>query len=299
MVVRLIKSIGLLGVVSEPIPNLKASDELLYYALDDNTEEFATEFKNALSTLKRRSIVIHRSYNDVYALWEGSDVDIEARLRDAAAHVDMKVALATDLSRYMPTHPLVARRHLFQTGTLRYFTVRYTDLENFDADLAEPLNNADGLILYALPASEEEVTKLVEKINDRDTANREEVLIAIPRSIGFLRDAVTQLAYLHWISENTPELEGDAVAKRELSVRMIEAERGVTDRLVEIFGENSEGSCTWYHKGQSAQILTLQNRETHTCQKSVTWYTTKHLLFGMNSSIAGKFPVLQQMHEEN
>ena len=263
MIVRLIKTIGLLGVVNEPLPNLKASDELLYYALDDNTEEFATEFKNALSTLKRRSIVIHRSYNDVYALWEGSDVDIEARLRDAAAHVNMKVALATDLSRYMPTHPLVARRHLFQTGTLRYFTVRYTDLENFDPNLAEPLNDADGLILYALPASEEEVTKLVEKANDRDTANREEVLIAIPRSIGFLRDAVTQLAYLHWIAENTPELEGDAVARRELSVRMIEAERGVTGRLVEIFGENSEGSCTWYHKGQPTDINSPKARNTY------------------------------------
>ena len=263
MVVRLIKTIGLLGVVSEPIPNLKASDELLYYALDDNTEEFATEFKNALSTLKRRSIVIHRSYNDVYALWEGSDVDIEARLRDAAAHVDTKVALATDLSRYMSTRPLVARRHLFQTGTLRYFTVRYTDLENFDADLAEPLNNADGLILYALPTSKEEVTKLVEKANNKDTANREEVLIAIPRTIGFLRDAVTQLAYLHWIDENTPELAGDAVARRELSVRMIEAERGVTGRLVEIFGENSEGSCTWYHKGQPTDINSPKARNTY------------------------------------
>ena len=263
MVVRLVKTIGLLGIVNEPIPNLKASDELLYYALDDNTEEFATEFKNALSTLKRRSIVIHRSYNNVYALWEGSDVDIEARLRDAAAHIDTKVALATDLSRYMPTRPLVARRHLFQTGTLRYFTVRYTDLENFDADLAEPLNDADGLVLYALPASEEEVTKLVEKVNDRDTANREEVLIAIPRTISFLQDAVTQLAYLHWIAENTPELEGDAVARRELSVRMIEAERGVTDRLTEIFGDNSEDSCTWYHKGQPADINSPKARNTY------------------------------------
>lgn len=263
MVVQLIKTIGLLGVVNEPIPNLKASEELLYYALDDNTEEFATEFKNALSTLKRRSIVIHRSYNDVYALWEGSDVDIEARLRDAAARVDTKVALATDLSRYMPTRPLVARRHLFQTGTLRYFTVRYTDLENFDADLAEPLNAADGLILYALPASEEEVTKLVEKANDRDTANREEVLITIPCTIGFLRDAITQLAYLHWIAENTPELEGDAVARRELSVRMIEAEYGVTDRLVEIFGDNNEGSCTWYHKGQPVGINSPKARNTY------------------------------------
>ena len=263
MVVRLIKTIGLLGVVNEPIPNLKASEKLLYYALDDNTKEFADEFNNALSTLKRRSIVIHRSYNDVYALWEGSDVDIEVRLRDASTHVDMKVALATDLSRYMPTHPLVARRHLFQTGTLRYFAVRYTDLENFDADLADPLNDADGLILYALPASEEEVTKLVEKANDRNTENREEVLVAIPRTIGFLRDAVTQLAYLHWIAENTPELDGDAVARRELSVRMVEAEREVSNRLTEIFGDNSEGSCTWYHKGQPADINSPKARNTY------------------------------------
>ena len=263
MVVQLIKTIGLLGVVNEPIPNLKASDELLYYALDDNTEEFATEFKNALSTLKRRSIVIHRSYNDVYALWEGSDIDIEARLRDAAAHVDTKASLATDLSHYMPTRPLVARRHLFQTGTLRHFAVRYTDLENFDADLREPLGDADGLILYALPVSEEDVTKLVEKANDRDTENREEVLIAIPRTIGFLRDAVTQLVYLHWIAENTPELEGDAVARRELSVRMIEAEYGVTNRLVEIFGDNNEGSCTWYHRGQPVGINSPKARNTY------------------------------------
>ena len=263
MVVRLIKTIGLLGVANEPIPNLKASEKLLYYALNDNTKEFDAEFNNALSTLKRRSIVIHRSYNDVYALWEGSDVDIEARLRDAAAHVDAKVALATDLSHYMPTRPLVARRHLFQTGTLRYFTVRYTDLENFDVDLAEPLNDTDGLVLYALPASEEEVTKLVEKANDRNTENREEVLIAIPRTIGFLRDAVTQLAYLHWIAENTPELEGDAVARRELSIRIIEAEREISNRLTEIFGDNSEGSCTWYHKGQPADINSPKARNTY------------------------------------
>ena len=263
MVVRLIKTIGLLGVANEPIPNLKASQKLLYYALDDNTKEFADEFNNALSTLKRRSIVIHRSYNDVYALWEGSDVDIEARLRDAAAHVDTKVALTTDLSRYMPTRPLVARRHLFQTGTLRYFTVRYTDLENFDVDLAEPLNDTDGLVLYALPASEEDVAKLVEKANDRNTENREEVLIAIPRTIGILRDAVTQLAYLHWIDENTPELDGDAVARRELSVRMIEAEREVSNRLTEIFGDNSEGFCTWYHKGQPVGINSTKARNTY------------------------------------
>ena len=263
MVVRLIKTIGLLGVANEPIPNLKASEELLYYTLDNNTEEFKDEFKNALSTLKRRSIITYRSYNNVYALWEGSDIDIEVRLRDAAAHIDTKAALVTDLSHYMPTNPLVARRHLFQTGTLRYFAIRYTDLENFDTDLREPLGDADGLVLYALPASEEEVTKLIEKASDRNTADQEAVLIAIPRSIGFLQDSVIQLAYIHWIAENTPELAGDAVAKRELSARMVEAKHEVSNRLTEIFGDTNEDSCTWYHKGQPTSINSPKARNTY------------------------------------
>ena len=107
--------------------------------------------KTALNTLKKRSIAIYRRYNKTYALWQGSDVDIEARLREAERHIDTKGALATDLQRYLPTRPFVARKHLFETGTLRYFDVRYTNLENFDANLDEPLNDADGLVLYALP----------------------------------------------------------------------------------------------------------------------------------------------------
>ena len=258
MMVKLIKTIGILNAAGEVTHNLKASEQLLRYALDDNTEEFSVEFENALSTLKTRSIVIYRSYNNVYTLWEGSDIDIEAKLREAAVHVDTKVALATDLSRYMPISPLVARRHLFQTGTLRYFAVRYTDIDNFDDDLEKSLDEADGLVLYALPVTKEEGKKLVEKASDRKIANRVEVLIAIPRAINFLRDAVTQLAYLHWISEHTPELEDDAIARRELSARRIEAEREVSERLKEIFGGNDESTCEWYHHGHKITTINSQ-----------------------------------------
>ena len=137
---------------------------------------------------------IYRLYNKAYALWEGSDIDIEAKLREAERHIDTQGALAANLSRYLPARPLVARKHLFETGTLRYFTVRYTDLENFDADLEEPLEDADGLILYALPTNEHEVKQLSEKASSTKLIEREEVLIAIPRAIGMLQDAVTQLA---------------------------------------------------------------------------------------------------------
>ena len=263
MTVKLVKTIGLLGIVGEVSTNLKASKRTLCYALDDQTEGFTKEFETELKTLERRSIVTYRRYNDVYALWEGSDIDIEAMLHQAEGHLDPNERLMTYLSKLTPPRPLIARRHLFEKGTLRYFAVRYTDIENFDASLNEPLGDADGLVLYTLPAGEHEVTQFVEKATGANATVREEVLIAIPDSTRFLRDTVTELACLRWISENTPELEGDATARRELSIRWIEAERDVSNQLAAIFGGDSEGPCRWFHKGQQVGINSERVRNEH------------------------------------
>ena len=264
MPTQLIKTIGVLNIIGEVIPNLKASEQLLRYALDDNTEGFTSEFETALTTVKKRSIAIYRLYNKAYALWAGSDVDIEARLREAEKHIDTQGSLAADLSRYLPTRPLVARRHLFETGTLRYFTVRYTDLENFDTDLEEPVEDADGLVLYALPTNEHEAKQITEKASNTKLIEREKVLVAIPHAIGTLQDTVIQLASLRWVSENTPELEGDAVARDELSIQQIQAEQEVSHRLTAIFGGTKKDACTWYHKGQPVDdINSLRARNAY------------------------------------
>ena len=274
MTVKLIKTIGLLSIVGEGSVNLKASKALLRYALDDGMDTFQNEVdepvESSLAILEQRSIVIYRRYNDTYALWEGSDIDIESRLREAAAHLDPDLRLPAALSVLVQPQPLIARRHLFVTGTLRYFTVRYTDLEGFDADLQMPSDDTDGLVLYTLPASELEAKQLVKKATEASVADREDVLIAIPQSIGFLRDVVLELWCLDWVEENTPELAGDATARRELWARRTEAEREVSEQLTSLFsgniaspqekigstpnGKGDTGGCSWYHNGQPTPI---------------------------------------------
>ena len=272
MTVKLIKTIGLLGIVGEASVNLKASKALLRYALDDGMESFQSEVnesvESSLAMLERRSIAIYRRYNDAYALWEGSDIDIEGRLREARVHLDPNLRLPNALLTLMQPRPLIARRHLFVTGTLRYFAVRYTDLEGFDADLQTPSDDADGLVLYALPTSELEAEQLAKKASEASAANRAEVLIAIPQSIGFLRDVVLELWCLEWVEENTPELTGDATARRELWARRTEAEQEVSEQLNSLFGGNlavphvalsstrkgDAGGCSWYHNGQLTPI---------------------------------------------
>lgn len=254
--VKLIKTIGLLGIAGEIINGLKASKKLLYYALDDNSKTFAKDFGSAITELKKHSIIIYRSYNDTFSIWEGSDIDIEAKLLEAETHVNTTGALATNLSHYMPKRPLVARRHLFNTGTLRYFTVRYTDFENFDVDLKESLEDADGLVLYALPISKYELEPLRKKAKN---VNREKVLIAIPDSIGSLQEAVREVAKLRWVQQNTSELQRNQVARRELSARLIEAEADVSRQLKAIFDEDNENTCRWYHKGQEKKNISTHS----------------------------------------
>ena len=274
MTVKLIKIIGLLGIVGEGSVNLKASKALLRYVLDDGTEAFhdetAESFESALEVLKQRSIVIYRRYNNAYALWAGSDVDIEARLREAAAQLDPNLRLPIAISTLTQPQPLIVRRHLFLTGTLRHFAVQYTDLEGFDADLQMPSDEADGLVLYTLPVSKFEAEQLTKKAAEISVADREDVLIAIPQSIGFLRDAVLELWCLDWVEENIPELLGDETARRELWARRTEAEREVSEQLTALFGGNvaspqvgigpaptrkgGTGNCLWYHRGEPAPI---------------------------------------------
>ena len=278
MTVKLIKTIGLLGIVGETSVNLKASKALLRYALDGMDtlqKEPVQSFENALEILEQRSIAIYRRYSDAYALWEGSDIDIEARLREAREQLDPNLRLPTALSTLTQPRPLIARQHLFVKGTLRYFTVRYTDLERFDADLQMPFNEADGLVLYALPTSEFEEKQLRKKATEASVRDRKEVLVAIPQSISFLRDAVLELWCLGWVKDNTPQLADDATARRELWARHGEAEREVSEQLTALFGgiiassqaggglvrndKGSIGGYLWYHKGRKIQIASRRN----------------------------------------
>ena len=295
--VKLIKTIGLLGIVGEGSVNLKASKALLRYALDDGMESFQNEVnesvESSLAMLEGRSIVTYRRYNDAYALWAGSDIDIEARLREARAQFDPNLRLPTALSTLMQPRPLIARRHLFVKGTLRYFAVRYTDLEEFDADLQMPSDEADGLVLYALPTSEFEAKQLVKKATKASVRSRKEVLIAIPQSIGILRDAMLELWCLGWVEENTPELRDDATARRELRARRTEAEREVFEQLPSFFGGNiaspqvgsmltrkdDTGDCLWYHRGKLRQI---------TSRRALNEYLSK-----ICDSVYSKTPILR------
>ncbi|MBX3399558.1 MAG: hypothetical protein KF873_12515 [Gemmataceae bacterium] len=254
--VRVAKTVGLLQALGS-VGGVSASAGLLQAALKGTATE--TQIADAVQSLTRRSVVVFRRHTGSYALWEGSDVDIDDRLQAARRSVEQDQNLADFLTRQLPPQPLTARRHYFQTGTLRYFEAAYCDAGDFQADLFQSSvlgnGNADGRVLYCLPrdAGERETIRELIQSTTADTP----IIAALPKDVFDLRELCHELVCLRWVTEHTPELESDRTARRELSARLAIAEQNLRSHLEWVFSTANTG-CTWYCRGKKTTLTTAR-----------------------------------------
>lgn len=252
--VRVIKNVGLLSAIGG-YGDLKPSLPVLSFT----SSIPSTQLSKICSALVKRSIVVERRYNDTIGLWEGSDIDLEAQLRLGARRMTETVGIAQRLNDTWRPRPIVAKRHSYKTGTLRYFEVRFADAASFSRHLS-PSVDADGILIYCLPATKSEARDLAALATDSNIRERLDVLIAIPKESQPLRDAVRQLELLRWVQNNTPELQTDAVARRELRSMLSIAERSVTSEVQRLFapGETKNQGTQWFHHGMQLKVLDVR-----------------------------------------
>ncbi|MEK7994346.1 MAG: hypothetical protein AAB403_11135 [Planctomycetota bacterium] len=251
----IIKVVGVLAGVGG-YGGLKPAREVVEFALAGHR----STTRQRLQGLLDRSVLVYRKYNQAFALWQGSDIDLDGREKEAEKRVTEAVSVARKISALWTPQPLVAKRHSFQTGTLRYFAVRFTDVAGFSKTL-EPDGDADGSLVYGLPNSRGDVEELVGLARSSAVRDRIDVLVAIPREVEGLREAARQLELLLWVAENTPELQGDGVARRELRSRTVVAEARVAREIRALFspGELTARNTEWYHRGLPRPISSVRS----------------------------------------
>ena len=250
--IRLAKTIGLLQALGTA-SGIPASRGVLQASLQGTATE--AEIEEAIRSLSRRSIAVFRRHTGSYALWEGSDLDLDDRLQAAHQSVERDQSLAIFLTRQFLPQPLIARRHYFQTGTLRYFETCYADREELQADLfrgalSAGLGDADGRVVYCLPGDTDDRETLRGIIQ---SPGEIPVIVALPQDVFDLRELCHELVCLRWVNEHTPELESDRTARRELHARLAIAEQNLQAHLDWVFSPANQG-CTWYYQGQAVRL---------------------------------------------
>jgi len=247
----LIRTIAILNVLGEMSP-LRATLKFLECAAPEGVN-----VEVELGKLKQQSILTYRQLDGSYRVWEGSDVDIDARMKEARRHLQMEGgSLLETLRRHLPQRTIVARRHSLETGSHRFFKIIYSNYidkpENYlKMKFSE---GTSGNILILIPYADSEALRASAELA---TQAQKRLIIALPRQIDALRSVVEEVACLRWVEENTEELRDDRVARRELSLRLVESEQKIAQLLQTLLDPRQApmgNACQWFWNGED-QIL--------------------------------------------
>lgn len=241
----MVKCVGMLSLVGN-LGNLKPDLDVLAFALNLPR----AEAESLLHKLCERSILIFRSFKSSYALWEGSDFDVDAHLREARDQLDRGDTLADLLIQERPIRPLVARRHSIQNGVVRYFDVTYWDIETLSEALPLDYGEADGLVVLLIGGrADEERTQQVL----RQVTTQPRLLLGIPEATRVLQGYLEDLRALRHVLQTSPELAGDAVAKRELRTRIQDTQHALQAQMDSLIDQVAQEG-QWFHLGRSVPI---------------------------------------------
>ena len=194
--IELVKTIGLLNLIGAH-KGLKASFDLLKLLAPE------AELTAALTKLSKASIIVLRTYNSEYRVWEGSDFNLNDRLLETRKGIK-DTEVVGYLCKNHALQPVVANRHSIRKGNFRYHNTTFCTLEDLKQLSSKKIQNTICYVLEskALPA-------------DLLSAFDDSVLIAQVTNQFELKDHVASLIALEKISKEHVELKSDPVALRE------------------------------------------------------------------------------------
>lgn len=210
--------------LTEQLTGLSATHEALQIALNVSSHKITRD----TNFLLRNSLLIFKKYKKTFALFEGSDFDIEAELASSLKTSTIS-SIATVMQPFLPSE-IVAKRHYFETGTLRWAELRVCSLDEADSlvEVFKPNASCFGLLIIIDTNDETKFDILVNRFNKDQYPH---IIFGKVSIGGELNEYLSEYLALESISQNSNTLLKDKVARRETRDRL-EASKGIIENLV-------------------------------------------------------------------
>jgi hypothetical protein len=253
--IEVMKSIALIEMFRNGA-HLAADDTTIMSCLVDTSEK---EFKAVVKDLILWKVIIERKHLGAYGIYAGSDFDIESAINQSRTEIgSFNNKLISDLS---DLHPIIAKRHYQEKGTMRWFSRSITPISELEVKLATfgPIKGSVGSFILCLPddinVSEKEAVKTVGSLAKKYSELR--IVLGIPTNASIISEMSMELAAAEYVFSSRTELEGDSVARREISSRISSLRLTLQEELTEAFRY-----ATWYFSGSKlpgTEVKTLSN----------------------------------------
>ena len=205
----------------------------------------------ALAQLEKWSLVISRRFNDTYSIFEGSDFNVDEEVGlvlEQVEQVDFE-----GLNAIADLHPLVAKRHYHEIGALRWYDLTIGSLsdlkrnpENYHSNRGEA-----GTFVLAVPRLQESleaasgtVRDIVRQVEDWD------LVVGLPQRQWDFTSLIRELLATERVRDESPVLQGDRVARREVEARINSLRSYIESELSAALDE-----ALWFDRGGVGKCL--------------------------------------------
>jgi hypothetical protein len=237
--VSLVKTIGLIELFRNG-SGVAASTEVL---ADCVSRSSAQSVEQALEELSNASILIFRKHLQAWAIYAGSDFDIDAAVDSVKRQHSL--GLEEQLERLAVLPPITARKHYSETGTLRWFERMVSTPEKALANVGMVRSGKSGRFLLLLPTVETAHTQIDKTAQSLARQGQPLDLFGVPKGHHRLAEYAADLAALEHVASHNPTLDGDSVARREINARLEQLRGDLESTLRDAFAR-----ATWYSSGQ-------------------------------------------------
>lgn len=207
-----------------------AADPEVVTALYPNLEP--TEIERALADLVVWRTALFRKHTGSWGVFEGSDFDIDAAVSKARSE-GVGIGLA-ELTAMAGLHPVVAKRHYHDTGTLRWMDVVIADSSSVDTEAARDSQSGGfGRFLLYLPGRDEKLDKAKRRIRKLSENYQSTTILGIAPNHDRIVELGAEFAALRHVASVNHQLVGDSVARREIAARLASVRSSLEDEMRE------------------------------------------------------------------
>lgn len=251
---EILKTIAVIDLFKES-SGLLATKDLLVSCLPSYSPE---QLERALEELQRWSLILYKKYVEAFAIFAGSDFDIESAVNHELSEIrDLD---CSKLEHLVNLQPIVAKRHYHETGSLRWFDVRITSLADLPTSINhfKPNNSRIGQFLLVVPTEGESEMELEETCNKLllQLQTKDSVLGLSSQNWSMISFA-KELVAVENVKNNYAELSGDSVARREVQARFALLENQVENHVLRAID-----SATWLLQDSQRKQLKFSSLAT-------------------------------------
>ena len=238
---QVIKTIAMLNLFGRHL-GMYASDDVLGSVFDHVDPK---ELEECLQDLKQQSTVTFRKHLNAWAVFEGSDFDLEDFLELQRSRLQHDDTWTTVLEYQQFT---IAKRHYHEKGTLRWLEQRIAlTVEEALAEKWKSKQGAFGSFLLLADETSDSSAKLEEFSNKHKNC-----AVGVSQDIEPLKSAARELLALQQIVKDTPELQHDPIASKEYEVRY-----GNATKELDHAYEKTFNNAQWWFDGAKQPIASL------------------------------------------